>query len=271
MPTVTPQTRPLLPLIFSVLFFFTLLNWTPLSVLAQSNLSLEKGQKIFRNYCGRCHGLEGGGGTGPSLQRPTLVRAPDDGRLAAIIQYGIPGTGMPGSWMLSPEDVRHLVTFVRQLGKTGQQPISGDVAKGKILYSEKGACYTCHIIAGKGNSLGPELTDVGLRRGPEYLREAIQHPGKESPLDSRGFVTYLVVEVTLKDGRSIRGVRINEDTFTLQIRDANNRIHSFRKRDLQSHRSFHDESLMPSFQQTFSPKELDHLVAFLASLNKPQP
>lgn len=240
----------------------------PLILFAQSNPAgdISRGRLLFSNHCGRCHGLKGGGGTGPSLQRPTLLRAPDDEALASIIMNGIPGTGMPGSWMLGPEEVTDLIAFVRRLGETATEPITGNATKGKELFIGKGACLTCHIVDGEGNSLGPELTGVGLRRGAGYLRQAIQHPGKEKPVDRRGFATYLVVEVELKDGRRLRGVRINEDTFSIQIRDAANQIHSFRKDALKSLRAQKDESLMPSFRETFTPEEVDHLVAFLASL-----
>ena len=251
-----------------LLLFSLLTTLLPIILPAQTKTpdDLSRGRLLFSNHCGRCHGLKGGGGTGPSLQRPTLVRAPDDEALASIIMNGIPGTGMPGSWMLGPEEVMDLIAFVRQLGETATEPITGNVNKGRELFMGKGACLTCHIIDGEGNSLGPELTGVGLRRGANYLRQAIQHPGKEKPVDSRGFATYLVVEVELKDGRRVRGVRIKEETFSIQLRDAANQIHSFRKDELKSLRAQKDESLMPSFRETFTPEEIDHLVAFLASL-----
>lgn len=223
-------------------------------------------QRLFANHCGRCHGLKGGGGTGPSLQRSMLVHAPDDESLASIISYGIPGTGMPGSWMLSPAEIQILVIHVRQLGKTVEAPVKGDKSRGKELFVQKGACLTCHIVKGKGGSLGPDLTGIGQRRGPDYLREAIQHPGKNKPLDARGFLTYLVVEAELKTGTRVRGVRINEDSFSIQIRSADNQIHSFRKNDLKTLHIRQEESLMPSFENTFSPEEINNLTAYLSGL-----
>jgi cytochrome c oxidase cbb3-type subunit 3 len=252
---------------FLILFFVLVLCLNPVDLIAQSKVdSPSNGRQIFTNHCGRCHGMHGAGGTGPSLQRPTLVRAPDDEALASIIENGIPGTGMPGSWMLSPDEISEVITHVRNLGKTVQEPITGDAAQGKVIFELKGACITCHIVEGKGGSLGPELTAVGLRRGAAYLGEAIQHPGKSKPLDSLGFTTYQVVEAEHSNGQMVRGIRINEDSFSIQIRDAANQIYSLRKRDLKSLRAHKDESLMPSFQETFSPEEIENLVAFLASL-----
>ena len=40
-----------------------------------------------------------------------------------------------------------------------------------------------------------------------------------------------MVSVTTRDGKTVRGIRVNEDTFTIQLRDAVGRFHSFRKSD----------------------------------------
>jgi cytochrome c oxidase cbb3-type subunit 3 len=64
----------------------------------------------------------------------------------------------------------------------------------------------------------------------------------------------------------VRGIRINEDTFTLQLRDADNRLYSFRKQDLKELNRESGGSLMPSYQTVFSPTEIDDLIAYLASL-----
>lgn len=242
-----------------------LIGLLPEPVFSQSQKNTQA-QTLFTNHCGRCHGMQGGGGTGPSLQRPNLIHAPDDEALASVITYGISGTGMPGSWMLSPTDVADLVVYVRELGKAEQEVITGDIEQGKILFEQKGACLTCHIVQGNGRGLGPELTRVGMQRGPTYLQEAIQHPGKNKPLDAKGFLTYLVVEVEPKTGEVVRGVRINEDSFTIQIRSADNQIHSFRKKELKSLHIRQEESLMPSFENAFSPEEINHLTAYLTSL-----
>jgi cytochrome c oxidase cbb3-type subunit III len=64
----------------------------------------------------------------------------------------------------------------------------------------------------------------------------------------------------------VRGLRINEDTFTLQLRDADNRLYSFRKQDLKELKRDSSGSLMPSYKTVFSPTEIDDLIAYLASL-----
>ena len=59
-------------------------------------------------------------------------------------------------------------------------------------------------------------------------------------------------------------MRLNEDTFTLQLRDASGKLHSFRNMDLHEIKKLHGESPMPSYQN-LSPEALQDLIAYLAS------
>src|SRR5687767_7086100 len=56
---------------------------------------LTKGRKLFTVHCARCHGMQGLGGTGPSLARATLTQAKDYNSMMSILELGIPGTAMP--------------------------------------------------------------------------------------------------------------------------------------------------------------------------------
>ncbi len=227
--------------------------------------SLARGKRLFENQCGRCHGIKGAGGTGPSLKRPVLRHAANDDALFAVIQGGIPGTGMPETWQMSEREIRQVVAYVRSLGQQTVSSVAGEPRKGKAIY-DKGDCVTCHIVGGKGSSLGPDLSDVGTRRGPEYLQKAVLHPGVDMALDPDGYITFLVVLVTTRDGVEIRGGRVNEDTFTIQVRDADGNYHSFYKADLKELHREEGKSLMPSYDNVFSKIEMDNLVAYLASL-----
>ena len=52
------------------------------------------GGKLYEATCSKCHGLDGGGGDGPSLQGATERLG--DAEVGSIIRGGIPGTGMNG-------------------------------------------------------------------------------------------------------------------------------------------------------------------------------
>ena len=223
-----------------------------------------RGKRLFEGQCARCHGMQGGGGTGANLRRPRLQRAPDDESLFDVIRNGIPGAGMPDTWAMSDNEVRDVMAFVRSLGRVLPEPLPGDPEKGRLVY-QKAECGNCHIVAGKGGNIGPELSDIGSRRGVEFLRGAMLHPGKDRALTAQGYATYLPFVAVFKDGRVLAGARVNEDTFTIQLRDTNNRLYSLQKSDLEELRKL-DVSVMPSYGTLFYQADIDNVVSYLAGL-----
>lgn len=194
------------------------------------------------------------------LNQPKLRVATDDAELFQIIKRGIEGSEMPGFWTLTDEEIRRVAGYVRSFGRIKQAKLGGDTTRGKALYETKGNCAACHIVRGQGGVSGPELTEIGARRSPAYLREALLDPNKTMP---EGF---LLVSLITAEGARVRGVRINEDTFSIQLRDGDNRFQSFRKETLKELRREFDVSSMPVYRGTFTTAELDDLIAYLASL-----
>jgi hypothetical protein len=85
-------------------------------------------------------------------------------------------------------------------------------------------------------------------------------------LPSRNLDEFLPVRVVTRDGKEIRGARVNEDTFTIQLRDSDNELHSFRKADLRQLEKEFGKSVMPSFKDRLSAADVTDLVAYLSSL-----
>ena len=208
--------------------------------------------------------MQGHGGTGANLQRPKLRHAPDDESLFELIRNGIPGTGMPFTFAMTDNEVRDVVEYVRSLGRIPLEPLPGDPEKGRLLF-RKAECGNCHIVAGKGGSLGPELSDIGSRRGLEFLRRAMLHPGKDRTVTSEGYATYVPILTVTKDGRVLTGMRVNEDTFTIQLRDTANRLYSLQKSDLETLDKL-DGSVMPTYEKMLSHSDIENLVSYLATL-----
>ncbi|HKQ73835.1 MAG TPA: c-type cytochrome [Blastocatellia bacterium] len=239
---------------------------------ASSTGQATQGARLFQDHCAGCHGPKGEGGSGPTLATPTLVRATTEQLLIRVIAEGIPGTEMPRS-RLDTEQIKQIADFVRGLGQLPPERVSGDPRRGKEIYLEKGACAQCHAINGVGGALGPDLTEIGLRRGARYLREALTDPEADVPRSFSLFrgdtgipENFLQVRVVTKEGRRLNGVRVNEDTFSIQLRDAAGRIHSFFKSDLAELHKDWGKSSMPSYRAVFSKEEMDDVVAFLVSL-----
>jgi len=223
--------------------------------------TVDLGTSLFERNCVVCHGIGGTGGRGPALNRTRLVLAPDDSALRALIRDGHPPE-MPGNQFFSEDDLEVVARYVRSLGRTEADEVRGDAARGAEIFTKNG-CPACHILAGKGAGYGPELTDLGDRRSARYVRQVILKPTADLP---EGF---LMVRVVTADGQAIRGIRVNEDTYTLQLKDTTGRFYSFRKTDLREIEKLIGESPMPSFEGIFGAADLDDVVAFLLSSQHP--
>lgn len=229
--------------------------------------SIIVGKKLFEATCVRCHGMDANGLTGPSLKRPRLAHAPDFASFTQVVEFGIAGTGMPSNWAYSDSDCYHLYAYLGYLRNQGREVPKGDTAAGRIVFNTQG-CANCHIMNGQGNSIGPDLSEIGASRSPAYLRQSLLDPAAELPgstdLDNGyGFSLYLPIKITTQDGRQITGLRINEDTYTIQLKDASNNYYSFDKAQLKQIDKLYGQSLMPSFKQVLNDKQLENLVAFL--------
>ncbi len=219
---------------------------------------LARGKQLFIAHCGPCHGIDGSGGRGANLTVPKLKRAADNAAFFSLVQDGIEGTSMDGAWQLSDGEIWRIVAFVRSLGRTAVSALPGDPVRGRKIYEQEG-CSGCHIVKGDGVGFGPELTSIGAQRSPAYLKESIVNPNADIPPE------FVSVRVRTRDGKLISGIRMNEDSFTIQIKDANNAFHSFRKADLAVFDLQLDESAMPKYGG-LSPAQLDDLVSYLSSL-----
>jgi putative heme-binding domain-containing protein len=177
---------------------------------------------------------------------------------------------MPRIRRFTESELRQLVAYVRSVGKMASERVPGDAKKGAVIYKNL-ACSSCHIVAGEGGNLGPDLSDIGVMRGAAYLREAVVEPGSSLPKGtlsvlSRGYAEYLPVRIVTRQGTEVRGIRVNEDAFTIQVRDAGGKFYSLRKSDLELLDKQIGKSIMPSFAARLTAPELTDLVAYLVSL-----
>lgn len=244
------------------------LNFCAVALLAQqeelrnprtSPADVTAGASTFRSHCAPCHGLDATGGRGPNLAAGTFFHGSSDADLLRNISNGIPGTGMPGLFY-SPDRVWQIVAYLRSLHKSSPANSAGDPGSGAELFRVK-ECARCHRIAGQGGRLGPDLTNIGAIRSPEHLRRSITDPDAEVGPD------YWTVTLTGKDGKTVRGLLMNEDTYTVQFIDLHEQLHSVSKAELKTYK-VEKLSTMPSYKTSLNEKELDDLVAYLSSLQR---
>jgi cytochrome c oxidase cbb3-type subunit III len=232
--------------------------------------SLAEGKTLFEGSCAGCHGIDGSGANGPDIRQVGKELGPE-GIYDVIYGGGAMGSGMPSFSSLGEQKIWLLVNYVSTFSQTGGGAVTGDPAKGKEVYDAHD-CSTCHMIAGQGGDSGPDLTDIGAVRSVGFLHDALLDPGANLPqsdaaLQERSaYPSYTMYRVVMKDGKVIEGTRVDEDSFTLQLRDAMGQIDSIEKSDASKIEVLPDKSFMPSYKDKLTETQLNDLVAYLASL-----
>ena len=218
--------------------------------------SLKGGLALYRVRCGDCHGLDARGYRGPDLTA-VLGGMPDE-RLFQTIRKGVPGTEMQRS-TIPDDDVLMIIAYLRNMNaaKTADAPI-GNAANGSKIFTAQ--CANCHRVGDTGGWLGPDLSRVGAARSREALIREIRTPSEWMP------PAFETVTVVTRDGQKIRGIKKNEDVFSIQIMDGRERIQGYLKSDLQQV-TLEKTSLMPEYgPERLSQSDLNDLIGYLSTL-----
>ena len=222
------------------------------------------GARVYEQTCQSCHGGGGAGDRGPALNG-RLARGDRDGEIFQNIRNGINGTPMPSFSQLSTDQTWQLVAYIRSLNGSVavSSNVSGNLAAGAQIFAGKAGCVGCHSVNGRGGVTGPDLSTSGTNSS-EALRQKILTPDTAAP--GRGGRRPQIVVARTRDGREIRGVRRNEDTFSLQMVDASGQLHLLDKTTLAAV-TVENRSLMPSDYSTrLSQTEVNDVVAYLKTL-----
>jgi cytochrome c oxidase cbb3-type subunit 3 len=238
------------------------------SVLAQAQAPLHDSQypdadiaygaALYASKCVTCHGTQGDGIGGVNLRSGTFRNALIDRDLERFIRAGSPA-GMP-PFALDNADMAGIIAYLRNMNYFDTAAVkTGDSARGRAIFSGKGACTTCHRIGGAGARTAPNLSDIGVVRSAGSLQRSMLDPTSQMMPINRP------VRVVTKNGTIINGRRLNEDTYSLQIIDDRERLHSLVKADLREY-TIAKTSPMPSYKGTLSDDEVADVLAYLLSL-----
>ena len=230
----------------------------PVNPYASDPSAVEAGRQLFVDTCSPCHGPSGEGGRGPSLVDGRQVRRASDQRLFDVIKNGLRATDMPPS-RLSEQQTWKVVSFLRGLSAPAiEANAPGNVDAGRHLFWGSTGCSSCHAIRGQGGALGPDLTDIGVVRRVEQLKESIVNP------NARIVDGFHIVEATKKDGQTIKGVAKLDTNYSLRLLDGTGRLHFLDKRDLANVVAA-KESFMPgNYAQALTEDQMRDLLAFLS-------
>jgi putative heme-binding domain-containing protein len=230
----------------------------PAERLFNARVDPEQGRKLWSANCAVCHGAEGKGARGPDLTNGKFRHGGTDDDLYRAMRNGIPGTEMPG-FPLGGVESMQLLAYLRALGRAAMPPPPpGDAARGRALFAVS-ECTNCHRVNGTGSRVGPELSGVGARTPPAGLLASLLRP------DERVLPSHRYVRLVTRDGRTFTGRRLNEDTYSVQLIDAQEKLVSLVKEDLKEYELIR-KSPMPSYEGKLTAEQLGDLVAYLASL-----
>jgi putative heme-binding domain-containing protein len=221
---------------------------------------VESGGLLYQANCTGCHGAEGDGVAGVALGSGRFRRATADEDVAKIIQTGVSGTAMPPS-AFSEAQTLWIVAYLRSLAEApATGPVTlGDRARGKAVFEGKGQCLMCHSVAGVGSRVAPALTEIGSTRRTVELQRSLLDPSAEIRTDNR------FARAVLKDGTSVTGRLMNQDTFTVQLLDMKERLVLLDRANVREFTVL-DESPMPSYKGRLTPAELADVLGYLAGL-----
>ncbi|MBM3788420.1 MAG: c-type cytochrome [Acidobacteria bacterium] len=218
-----------------------------------------RGAVFFRSQCASCHGADGkGSGQGPNLTLGTFRHANSDEGLFKVITKGVPGTTMPG-FSMNGREIWQIAGFIRGLNLSRMaEQAKGNAAAGEALFQSQN-CLACHWLKGAGASRGLSLASIGSRLSVGEMRTALLEPSADVAPE------YWHWQGKLKTGETIKGQRLNEDTFSIQVLDSTGRLRGIDKSDL-AEQSLERKSSMPSFQGRLTEAQIGDLVSYLTTL-----
>ena len=224
-----------------------------------SRADIEYGARLYSENCDRCHGPSGTGVSGVDFKSGKFRNAATDRQLMAVITRGFPEAGMP-PFKLDDADLTGLVAYLRNMNALDRGSLQpGNAARGQAIFQGKGACLNCHRVNGKGSRKAPDLSDIGSVRSAGSIERSLVEPNVQMMPINRP------VHIVTREGKAIDGRRVNEDTYTVQIADAEGRLLSLQKSDLREF-TVSTKSNMPSYKGELTPAELSDLVSYLLTL-----
>lgn len=169
-----------------------------------------RGQKLFVQNCGFCHGPDATGAEGPDLLRSTIVLHDEKGEtIGPMLLKGRPDRGMPSFAVLTPAQIFDIAEFLHlrveqaanRFGYKMQNVVTGNASAGQAFFRSN--CIGCHSPTG-------DLTRIASKREPADLQARFLYPDGAA----------VGVRVTLHSGEVVSGKLKRLDDFEISLWDA---------------------------------------------------
>ena len=217
------------------------------------------GARLYDAQCAVCHGPNGDAVSGIDFRTGKLRTAVTDTDITRVLASGVQGKGMP-AFKFDASELSGLLAYLRNMNAFDRGSVKpGDAARGRAIFEGKGECTRCHRVNGQGPRVAPDLSDVGAARGPGSLVRTLMDPTSQMMPINRP------VRAVTRDGRTITGRRLNEDSYTVQLIDDHEKLLSLTKTDLREY-TILTTSPMPPYKGRLTDDELADLVSYLLTL-----
>jgi len=145
-------------------------------------------------------------------------------------------------------------------GKFHELTQGGDIENGRRIFFQKTdvSCVRCHKIDGTGGEVGPDLSDVALKRNTNQLLEALLLPNQTI---AEGFQSEVILDI---DGKVHTGIVKKETDDFVRLIDADGKVIQILQDDIEQRKT--GLSSMPAdIRDKLTRRELRDLVEFLKS------
>ena len=136
-------------------------------------------------------------------------------------------------------------------------PKKHNAANGEKVFFGKGACMACHRVQGKGQNLGPDLSDLGLRAKPDYIVKAILEPSADI------IEGYQQAQLELKDGTQIFGMIQDQTAKSLKIYLVDGSHRDVPTKEIQKRNLLDISAMPPSYPFLLTTEEVADLTTWL--------
>lgn len=137
--------------------------------------------------------------------------------------------------------------------------LAGSRKRGEALFfSQRATCSTCHALAGRGASIGPDLASVRTKYAREQILDALLNP---SAAIAFGYDTYLV---QTKSGSVHVGFLLSRGT-TLILKETSGQRVAIDADDVELERKMTTSAMPGNVALGLSAQDLADLVAFIGS------
>jgi len=222
-----------------------------------TSTQIEAGSRVYSVECALCHGPNGDRVDGVNLRTGQFRRPLSDDDLRQTVTTGVANSRMP-AFDLSSAELDGIVAFIRAgFDPSGVAVRVGEAANGQAIFQRAGSCVSCHRVNGRGPRTAPDLSEIGAIRTPAALQRTLLDP------DAALLPIHRPVRIVTRSGEVIRGRRLNEDTYSVQLIDTNERLRSLLKTDLAEFEVGREATMEPT---TLSSEQVADVIAYLLTL-----